>query len=73
MKSIRVKVILLASFHVTQSMIHMQFVYSHNSINFQDILSIIPFPSCEAAGNHAKVVTLDVDSITSAYKYNTGT
>ena len=45
-------------------MTHIQFVYSRDSINFQAILSIIPFPSFEAAGNHVEVVTLVVDSIT---------
>ena len=36
------------------------FVYSHDSINFQAIFSIIPFPSRVAAGNHVEVVTLDI-------------
>ena len=35
------------------------------------------FPSCQAAGNHVEVITLDivcctVDSIASIYNYNTG-
>ena len=41
-------------------MTHVQFVYSHDSINFQPTLKIIPVPSCEVAGNHVEVVTLDI-------------
>ena len=41
-------------------MTRVQFVYSRDSLNFQAILSIIPFPSCEAEGNHVETVTLDI-------------